>query len=110
MCRYVKSKLITCKRASTSDNASEQGKDAAFPLRHILAPLYYCNAADVVLDVLLCGLWWDVHLLITGVALFPPNVVFPLPIKKQDGCVLLDVSSSSGPGFNVVWAHVALLS
>lgn len=57
VCLYMKSKLITCKPASTSNNGSWE--NASFSLKHISSPLYYCNTGELMCGVdiicVVCG-------------------------------------------------------
>lgn len=97
VCQYVKSKLITCKHASTSNNASWE--KASFPCQHISSPLYYCNTSELTwCGLYLCGLWWAVHLLITGLTLCCISATYKEKTFNA-GYVLLDVSSMK------LWTH-----
>lgn len=65
----------------------------------------------------LCGLWWDVHLLITGITPCCISATYKETRSCDAGYILLDVSSMKLQTHvllfflvNVVWACVALLS
>lgn len=98
----------------------QAGKMLHFSPRHISSPLYYCNASELMwCGHYLCGLWWAVHLLITGLTLCCITATYKKIRTFNAGSVLLDVSIHFRPSVlfiylffpvDVVWAWIALLS
>lgn len=69
-------------------------ENALFPSRHVSSPLYYCNTSELMwCGHYLCGLWWAVHLLITGLTLCRISATYKETKTVNAGYVLLDVSS-----------------
>lgn len=66
-----------------------------FPFGHVFSPLYYCPA---VVRTLFCVVLVGVELLTAAVAPPAPPVMFPLPIKKQDGGCLAGCVQRGAPG------------